>query len=131
MESHLVRQDAQRTHVLFFGEGDEVVEELLAFAQKQELAVASFTGVGALKEVTLGYYNPETQQYDDMPLKGDQFELVSLVGAIYTEDGALTVNAHAALGQPQDGSALGGHLLRGVLRPGAIVTLVELPLETG
>ena len=128
METHSVRRDRQQTHVLLYNAGDEVVGGLTAFAREQDVALASFTGVGALEEVTLGFYNVGTGQYDDMPLEGDQFELVSLVGVILSEDGEVRVNAHASVGRP-DATTLGGHLLRGVVRPGAMVTVVDLPLQ--
>jgi len=40
-------------HVLVFDKGDEVVEQLLAFAKQEQVTAASFSGIGAFSDEDL------------------------------------------------------------------------------
>jgi predicted DNA-binding protein with PD1-like motif len=62
--------------------------------------------------------------FDEISFNLSQTEVLSLVGEITTENGEPLVHGHVVLGR-RDGSTLGGHLLRGVVRPILIVTVNE------
>jgi predicted DNA-binding protein with PD1-like motif len=127
MTTHVVNESARRTFVLAYEAGEEVVEGLTALARKEGIQLASFYGIGALQAVTLGFFNPQTEQYDERPLDEDQVEVISLLGVIAADGGSPSVNAHIAVGR-RDGSTAGGHLIRGVVRPQAMLTIAVLPL---
>jgi uncharacterized protein len=55
------------TWVLVFDRGDEAFGGLESFAREQELTAASFTGIGAFREATLGYFDWESREYEELP----------------------------------------------------------------
>jgi predicted DNA-binding protein with PD1-like motif len=113
------------TYVLVFDQGDEVMEQLAAFASERELTAGHFTAIGAFSDVTLGFLDPETNKY--MPIVVDeQVEALSLVGDISLENGERRVHAHVVIGK-RDGRAYGGHLLEAHVWPTLEVVLTESP----
>jgi uncharacterized protein len=110
------------THMVFFDPGEEAIEGLGKFARDEDIEVASFTAIGGFESASIGYFNLETQGFDEIPFFEPQVEVLSLVGEITKENGAPHVHGHVVLGR-RDGSTLGGHLLRGVVRPILIVTV--------
>lgn len=129
MRSRLVStSDGRRTMVLVFDIGDEVAEGLTSFATEHGLGGSSLTAIGALREVTLGYWSWDTKEYERIEI-GEQVEVVSMVGNIAIgPNGEPKLHAHLVVGK-RDGSAHGGHLLRGIVRPTLEVVLTELPAE--
>ena len=55
-------------YALIFDKGDEVIEQLLAFAREERLPSASFTGIGAFSDVMLGFFERERRDYRRIPL---------------------------------------------------------------
>ena len=122
----LENREGQRTLLIVFDIGDEVSEGLLTAARERGIEGAYFTGIGALSEVTLGYWEWETKSYLQIPLR-EQVEVLSLTGNIALgPDGEAKVHAHIVAGK-RDGSAHGGHLLAARVRPTLEVMLVEVP----
>jgi uncharacterized protein len=119
-------REGQRTLLVVFDVGDEVSDGLLAIAREHDISGAYFTAIGALSEVTLGYWEWETKQYRRLPVR-DQVEVLSLAGNIALgPDGTPKVHAHIVISK-RDGSAHGGHLLDARVRPTLEVMLVEVP----
>ena len=127
MKAKRVGNNGQTTHVLVFEKGDEVVEQLRAFAQQEQLTAASFTAIGAFSDVTLGYFERERKDYKRIRI-GEQVELLTLAGNIALKDGEPEVHAHVVVGKA-DGTAWGGHLLAGHVWPTLELVLVETPAE--
>jgi predicted DNA-binding protein with PD1-like motif len=122
----LEEQHGRRTFVLVFDIGDEVTAGLLAFAKAQRLDGSHFTAIGALQDVVLGYWDWNTKDYHRIPLR-EQVEVLSLVGNVALgPDGGPRIHAHIVVGR-SDGTAQGGHLLEGHVRPTLEVVLVESP----
>ena len=118
--------DGERTFAIVFDTDDEVTAGLLEFARAHDLRGAHFTALGALREVTLGYWQWETKKYQRIPLR-EQVEVLSLVGNVATgPEGTPKIHAHVVVGR-SDGTACGGHLLEGRVRPTLEVVIVESP----
>jgi predicted DNA-binding protein with PD1-like motif len=118
--------DGLVTYALVFDTGDEVSETLLAFAREQAVDSAHFTGIGALTDVVLGYFEWDSKEYKRIPVR-EQVEVVSLVGNIArSPEGGPALHAHIVIGK-SDGMAMGGHLLGGHVRPTLEVALTESP----
>jgi predicted DNA-binding protein with PD1-like motif len=114
------------SYALVFDTGDEVNETLLAFAREHRVESAHFTGIGALTDVVLGYFEWDRKEYKRIPVH-EQVEVVSLVGNIArSPDGGPALHAHIVIGK-SDGVAMGGHLLSGHVRPTLEVALTESP----
>ncbi len=118
--------NAPQTFILVFETGDELAGGLLQFAKEQKLSAASFTAVGALSSVRLGWFSWDTKQYEPAVTLDEQIELLSLIGDIARKDGEPVVHAHVVIGK-KDGTAHGGHLLRACIRPTCEVVLTESP----
>lgn len=119
--------DGEERHVLVFDKGDEVVEQLLAFAKKERVTAGSFTGIGAFSDVTLGFFERERKEYKRIPL-AEQVEVLTLAGDITLKDGEPQVHAHVVVGKA-DGTAHGGHLLVGHVWPTLELVVVESAAE--
>src|SRR5436190_23195464 len=64
--------DEPKIYALIFDKGDEVVKELTAFAKEHRLASAHFTAIGALSQVTLGYFDRARKDYTKIPTPGQE-----------------------------------------------------------
>jgi hypothetical protein len=124
MRSSLVLDRGERTFVAVFDKGDEVIEGLTAFASRERLRVSQVTAIGALRDVTLGYFDPAARQYREIPV-AEQVEVLSLLGVITLDGEKPKVHAHIVVGG-SDGAARGGHLLRGHVFPTLEVVIEEL-----
>lgn len=126
MRSKLLHEvDGLRTFAIVLDKDDEAAEQLSTFAAEQHLTAAGLTAVGACKEATLGYFDPEAMAYTDIPV-AEQVEILSLLGDIASRAGQPVMHAHAVFGR-HDGSTVGGHLKRAVVWPTLEVILTETP----
>ncbi len=126
MRSKLLHEvDGLRTFAVVMEKGDEAAGELLRFAREHHVTGAGLTAVGACREATLAYFDPETMTYQDVPVT-EQAEVLSLLGDIAVQGSDPAVHAHAVMGL-RDGSTLGGHLRRAVVWPTLEVIVTESP----
>ena len=112
-----------KTYLLEFHTGQEVMQGLLAFAKKHKLVAGHLTGIGALSDAVIGYFDPLKKTYLRNHEQG-QAELLSLTGNLAVYDNEPFFHVHVALGL-RDGSARGGHLFEATVHP-----TVELVLTT-
>ena len=76
-------------------------------------------------DVTLGYFNWTKKTFDKISIQ-EQVEVLSLGGNIVFDNGDPRLHAHVVIGK-SDGTAHGGHLMEGHVRPILEVILVESP----
>jgi uncharacterized protein len=114
-----------KTYLLVFRTGQEVMKGLLAFARKHKLVAGHLTGIGAVSDAVIGYFDPQRKTYLQNHEKG-QAEVLSLTGNLALEDSEPFYHIHVALGR-RDGSALGGHLFEATVRPTAELVLTTYP----
>jgi predicted DNA-binding protein with PD1-like motif len=120
--------DQRRTIVLVFDINEEVVAGLLECARSYSIDGAYFSAIGALQDVTIGFWRWETKDYQKIPLN-EQVEVLSMFGNLArTSTGEPKLHAHIVVGRA-DGSAHGGHLLEGHVRPTLEVMIIETPKE--
>lgn len=125
MKARLLSEAGERSFALVFDTDDEVMAGLLRFARRERLTAARFTGIGAFRRATLGYFDWERKDYRKIPIE-EQVEVLTLAGDVAREDGEPRVHAHVVVGKA-DGTAHGGHLLEARVRPTLEVMLVESP----
>jgi uncharacterized protein len=114
-----------KEYVLVFAKSDEVLSGVSDFAAQQHVASARFTGIGALKEATVGWFDPGRKSYK-LNLIRQQVELVSLIGDIGLYNGIPVVHTHFSVGFP-DGSMKGGHLIAAVTYPTVELFMTVFP----
>jgi predicted DNA-binding protein with PD1-like motif len=114
-----------KTYLLVFHTGQEVMKGLLAFARKHQLVAGHLTGIGAVSDTIIGYFDPQTNTYLRNHEKG-QAEVLSLTGNLALDDNAPFFHVHISLGR-RDGSGRGGHLFAATVRPTVEVVLTAYP----
>jgi hypothetical protein len=121
----LLADGEAKTYLLVYHTGQEVMKGLLAFARKHKLTAGHLTGIGAVSDTALGYFDPQAKTYLRLHEKG-QHEVLSLTGnlALYKDEPFYHV--HVALGL-RDGSARGGHLFETTARPTVELVLTTYP----
>ena len=126
MESKLLHEaDGVRTFALVLDTGDEAMASITSFADEQELDAAEFTAIGAFSRAVVAFFDLEEKEYQPIPVD-EQVEVLSIVGHVTLEPGGRNVHVHAVLGK-RDGTAVGGHLLEGHVRPTLELVLTESP----
>jgi uncharacterized protein len=122
----LIDRASQRTYALVFETGDEVIEGLQQFAKETQATAADFTGLGALSDVVVGYFDWEKKDYQKIPV-AEQVEVVSLTGNFALgENDKPALHAHIVVAM-SDGHTRGGHLLKAHVRPTLEVVVTESP----
>jgi predicted DNA-binding protein with PD1-like motif len=126
MRSKLIQDhQGERTFAVIFDPGDEVLTGLQSFAREANLLGAHFTAIGAFRDVTLGFFDPERKEYRKTAVR-EQVEVLSLIGNVADSGGKPQVHAHVVVGK-RDGTAHGGHLMEAHVRPTLEVIVVESP----
>ena len=114
-----------KTYLLMFRTDQEVMKGLLAFARKHKLTAGHLTGIGAVSDAVIGYFNPDKKAYLRLRETG-QHEVLSLTGNLAQYDNGPFLHVHIALGL-RDGHTRGGHLFEMFVRPTVEVVLTAYP----
>lgn len=69
--------------VVKLNKGEQLVDSLIKFARQEKVDSGSVAGIGAVTNVTLGYFDREQKKYLEKKFE-EVYELVSLVGSIAT-----------------------------------------------
>jgi uncharacterized protein len=107
---------AQKKNNLVFGrieKGEEIVSSFKEICKKYQIKSGFISGLGAVENVQIAYYNIEEKQYHHKQLKGD-YEIVSLSGTISIFNDEPHVHLHIALGD-EEFNVSGGHLDHGIV----------------
>ena len=96
MKSKLINDGDQKTFVLVFDAGDEVVENLTVFANDTKLKATQFTAIGAFSNAELGYFDFSIKDYKKIPVN-DQVEVLIMAGDITIYEGRAKIHAHVVL----------------------------------
>ncbi|HET6251746.1 MAG TPA: PPC domain-containing DNA-binding protein [Tepidisphaeraceae bacterium] len=115
----------RREWAIVFDPGDDAVEGLKKFAAQQQLYAAHFTGIGAFARLKVAWFDLETKAYIPIDI-AEQVEVLSLIGDVAEAKGKPSVHAHICVAK-KDGTAHGGHLQSGIVRPTLEVVLIESP----
>jgi uncharacterized protein len=88
--------------------GEEVLTRLTEFVQESNLSGGTISGIGAVKNATLGFYDLHRREYlrRDFP---DEMELVSFTANVTWVEDKPFIHAHATL-SGSDFLARSGHL---------------------
>jgi predicted DNA-binding protein with PD1-like motif len=98
-----------------FESGERVAAPLLAWLKSEQIGYATMTGLGAVREATVSYWNAEAREYEQHELQ-EQMEVVSLVGNVTIKEGEPFTHIHVTLGR-RDLSIVGGHFGDAVVHP--------------
>jgi uncharacterized protein len=93
--------------------------------QKKIICCQPVSAIGAFENAELGYFDFSKKDYKKIPVI-EQVEVLSINGDIAIHENKPVVHAHVVLGK-SDGSTVGGHLIKGRVRPTLEVILNESP----
>ena len=128
MKSKLLHdENGLKTFALVFDKDERVKEPLIRFAEENRLGAAEVTAIGAFCEVTLGYFDRQRKTYREIPVN-EQVEVLSFAGNIVEKDGKPMLHAHVVVGK-SDGTAYGGHFLRGRVWPTLEMIISKMPVH--
>lgn len=125
MRHKLINQGPEKTWAVIIDSGEEVMSRLQRFCEEEKLNAARFTAIGAFSAATLGYFDWNRKEYDEIHVS-EQVEVLSLIGDISLHKDAPKIHAHVVVGK-RDGSACGGHLLEAYVRPTLEIIVIESP----
>jgi predicted DNA-binding protein with PD1-like motif len=123
MQSRII-ESQPRTWIVVMETGDELASALADFSHREKILGASLSAVGAFSAVELAWFDWDDKKYKTSVDLEEQVELVSLLGDIASKDGQPTVHAHLTVAR-HDGTVLGGHLKKAVVRPTCEVIVTE------
>ncbi|MBR1928234.1 MAG: DNA-binding protein [Paludibacteraceae bacterium] len=110
------------TYVLSIANHQDLAATLVAFASEQHIKAGSISGIGAVSQATLRFYNPSTKLYEDHCF-AEQMEIANLIGNFSTLNGEPYLHLHITLGRA-DFTSIAGHLLTAQIN-GACELVVE------
>ena len=112
------------TYVIRLDPGEEIIDCVRAFSEKEGVKLASVQALGAIREFTVGAFDTTEKKYYSNEYKGT-YEITSLVGTINTMDGKFYTHLHMNAAD-KTGAAVGGHLNRAVVSATCemVVTLI-------
>jgi len=113
------------TYIIRLERGDEIVDRLRVFVEKEEITGGFFYGLGAVKNVSLGYFDVEKKEYKEKSFEQD-FELTSMVGDVAFSGDKIIVHAHVTLAG-EDFKVVAGHLNKATVT--ATIEIVFNPIE--
>ena len=100
--------------VLRIQKGEDIPTVLQAVCEKEQVKLASVSGLGAVGEVTLGVFNTERVAYETQTYTGDM-EIASCSGNISTMEGKTYLHLHMVVANVMKGICHGGHVNRAIV----------------
>jgi len=122
----IVLQDGHH-FVLRFDKGEEVMAGLGNFLKEQGITACTFSGIGAVSEAEIAYFNPFTKEYRRKPFV-EELEIGSLNGNGSVINGQPSVHMHAVFGK-NDFTTLAGHVFKLVIGVTGEIFLTKLEGE--
>lgn len=122
--NHWSARKVDHIYIVSVSNHSNIVETLTNFVQDQNIQAGEVTGIGAVSEATLRFFNPSTKNYVDKAFK-EQMEVTNISGNVSEIEGKLTLHLHITLGR-EDYTALAGHLLEAKVQGAAECILYPL-----
>lgn len=115
--------------VVVLARGEEVIKNLTDFCAKEHIRAATFTGIGAVEHVKIGYYDLEKKEYFFRDESG-VFEVASMQGNVALVDDAPFIHAHAVLSRCDETCAcIGAHIKEAYVAVTLEVFLIPLDMQ--
>ena len=114
-------------YLLVLDRDEELVSTVTAFLEERKILGGTVSGIGALKNHTMGFFDVEKQEYLKRTFE-ENMELGNLTGTIGTVDGKPFLHAHATVCGPEL-IAFTGHLFKGEVAVTAELTVTDFETE--
>ncbi len=101
-------RETDNGYILKLSRGESVVETLTEFCKKQGISSGTLSGIGAVENTSIGYYNLSKKEYDFKEYS-EIMEVVSMTGNVALLEGEPFLHIHIVLSDNEK-AAYGGHL---------------------
>ena len=89
-------------YVMRLDPGEEIVEQLTALVERENVRLGSVSALGAAGDVTIGIFNTREKQYHSRRYQGD-YEISALVGNVSRKEGEPYLHLHLPPGEVRGG----------------------------
>ena len=96
------------TYVVRLQKGEEIGETLAELCRKEDIKLASVSGIGAADHLVIGLYDVGTRVYHKTELNGPM-EITSLLGNVSRKDGEVYLHLHINVCD-ENMNVKGGHM---------------------
>lgn len=103
-----LKQIGDHFHCLICEKGEDINSEVTNWIEQEKIPSGTISVIGAIEDVTLGWFDPECQEYVNTFFPGE-FELVSCHGNISYMEGKAFIHLHAVISD-RFCRTFGGHL---------------------
>ena len=104
--------DKGRTFIGRFQFKADLLASIAELCKKENIRLGTFSVIGAVNGVKLGYYKQDVKKYVDCVSLDKTLEITSCIGNISLKDSEVFVHAHITLAD-HEGHCYGGHLMTG------------------
>jgi len=117
--------DEGRTFIGRFQFKADLLASMAELCKKENIRLGTFSVIGAVNGVKLGYYKQDVKKYVDCVSLDKTLEIASCIGNISLKDSEVFVHAHITLAD-HEGRCYGGHLMPGSSIFAAEYSITEL-----
>ena len=110
--AHLQHQVTPFGYVVVLEPGDELIRSLIRFARQQDVDAAAVYGIGSVRDIELGFYEPVRTEYKRRRFE-EPLEACALIGNVSLLDGEPFPHVHGTFSRA-DFSMVGGHIFEAV-----------------
>ncbi|GGG46804.1 PPC domain-containing DNA-binding protein [Bizionia arctica] len=96
-------------YVISIQNHSEITKAITAFVEEHDIKAGTISGLGAVNEATLRFFDPATKEFVDKTFS-EQMEITNLTGNISQQNNSPYIHMHVTLGR-NDYTVLAGHLL--------------------
>ncbi len=114
-------------HFLVLKKGEELVSALTAFLKEKNIAAGSISGLGAVENVDIAYYDLPTKAYLRTVFP-DVYELLSATGNAALLDGKHFPHVHVVIGD-RNYKTYGGHLFAATVAATVELSIIQMPFR--
>jgi len=100
-----------RTFIFRLRKGDDMLIAIQDFCHDNQIKCGTIWAIGAIKDLTVGFYDQKKRKYIKHTHEGD-FEILNLIGNISIMDSRPMAHIHVTVGNEKN-QAFGGHLMAG------------------
>lgn len=114
-------------YILRLQRGEEVIQSLKYFVEKENIPSGILWGIGAMEEVEIGYFNDRKKDYLKKKFK-NSVEILSLSGSITKIEKKPYIHIHCVIGDEKH-RCFGGHLFSGKITATGEIYIYKLKKE--
>ncbi len=103
--------------------GESVTESIQRIAKTGNIQTAQITGIGAVGQARIAYYNHDSKQYEVHDYD-EHMEVTSMTANVTLSDGKPFLHLHVNLGR-RDMSVIGRHLMSAIADPFLEIVITE------